>query len=87
MHSDPEQPGENPFWFREYFLMPMPLGQKAVNLPELLHFLREADESMLYYQLVQSRLGVTQPVVEYPDEFALWATTALELRDYSTGFH
>ena len=75
---DPNLPAKDPFWFRECFLMPMPLGQKAINLRELLHILRIADESVLYYHLLQSRLSVTQPVVEYPNEFALWAATALQ---------
>jgi hypothetical protein len=78
MNFDPEQPAENPFWFRECFLMTMPLGRKAVNLRELAHTLREVDEGVLYYHLLQSRLAVTQPVVEYPNEFALWAATALQ---------
>ena len=78
MNFDPEQPAVNPFWFRECFLMTMPLGRKAVNLRELAQTLREVDEGVLYYHLLQSRLAVTQPVVEYPNEFALWAATALQ---------
>lgn len=78
MNFDPEQPAENPFWFRECFLMTMPLGMKAANLRELAHILREVDESVVYYHLLQSRLAVTQPVVEYPNDFALWAATALQ---------
>jgi hypothetical protein len=78
MNFDPEKPAENPFWFRECFLMTMPLGKKAINLRELLQILREVDKSVLYYHLLQSRLAVTQPVVEYPNEFALWAATALQ---------
>jgi len=74
----PNLPAKDPFWFRECFWMPMPLGQKASNLRELLHILREVDESVVYYHLLQSRLTVTQPVVEYPNEFALWAATALQ---------
>ena len=31
-----------------------------------------------YHYPVQSRLTVTQPVVEYPNDFALWAATALQ---------
>ena len=58
--------------------MPMPLGRKAINLRELLQIIREADESVLYYHLLQSRLAVTQPVVEYPNDFAFWAATALQ---------
>jgi hypothetical protein len=74
----PDQPAENPFWFRECFLMPMPIGQKAVNLKELLHAIREVKDSVLYYHLIQSRLIITRPTVEYPNEFALWAATALQ---------
>lgn len=77
-YSDPNQPAANPFWFRECFLMPMPTGKKAINLRELLEILREVDESVLYFHLLQSRLTVTQPVVEYPNDFALWAATALQ---------
>ncbi len=75
---DPDLPAKDPFWFRECFLMPMPLGRKAINLRELLQVLREADESVLYYHLLQSRLAVTQPIVEYPNDFAFWAATALQ---------
>ena len=78
MKFDPEKPAANPFWFRECFLMTMPLGEKAINLRELLHTLGEVDDSVLYYHLLQSRLAITQPVVEYPNEFALWAATALQ---------
>jgi Family of unknown function (DUF5752) len=78
MNFDPNLPAKDPFWFRDCFLMTMPLGKKATNLKELLQILREVDESVLYYHLVQSRLAVTQPVVEYPNEFALWAATALQ---------
>jgi Family of unknown function (DUF5752) len=75
---DPNLPAKDPFWFRECFLMTMPLGKKAVNLRDLLQILREVDDAVLYYHLVQSRLAVTQPVVEYPNDFALWAATSLQ---------
>jgi len=78
MDFDPEKPAANPFWFRECFLMTMPLGKRASNLRELLQTWREVDDSVLYYHLLQSRLAVTQPVVEYPNDFALWASTALQ---------
>ena len=74
----PEQIAENPFWFRDCFLMTMPIGQKAINLRELLHVMQEVNESVLYYHLLQSRLAVAPPVVEYPNDFALWAATALQ---------
>ncbi|MGQ9687811.1 MAG: DUF5752 family protein [Desulfobaccales bacterium] len=77
-YIDPDQPAQNPFWFSECFLMPMPLGKKASNLRELFDILQEADESVLHYHLLQFRLAVTQPWVEYPNEFALWAATALQ---------
>jgi hypothetical protein len=75
---DPNQKASDPFWFRECFLMTMPLGKKAMNLRDLLQILREVDDAVLYYHLVQSRLAVTQPVVEYPNDFALWAATSLQ---------
>ncbi len=78
VNFDPDQPAENPFQFSECFLMPMPLGKKATNLRELLEILRESNESVLDYHLLQFRLAVTQPFVEYPNEFALWAATALQ---------
>lgn len=71
-------PAKDPFWFRECFLVTMPLGRKAVNLRELLQTLKEVDTEVLHYHLLQSRLAVTQPVVEYPNDFALWAATALQ---------
>ncbi len=75
---DPDQPALNPFWFSECFLMPMPLGKKAANLRELFDILQESDEGVLNYHLLQFRLAVTQPFVEYPNEFALWAATSLQ---------
>ena len=73
-----DQPAENPFWFRECFLMPMPIGKKGINLRELLQALRELDESVLYYHIFQSRLAITQPAEEYPNEFARWAANDLQ---------
>uniref|UniRef100_A0A7V4G9Q8 Uncharacterized protein n=1 Tax=Desulfobacca acetoxidans TaxID=60893 RepID=A0A7V4G9Q8_9BACT len=69
---------QDPFWFRECFLMPMPLGRRAVNLRELLQAIREVRESVLYYHLVQSRLTVSPPAVEFPNDFAHWAAMALQ---------
>ena len=73
-----DQPAEHPFWFREYFLMPMPIGKKAVNLRELLQALRELDESVLYYHIFQSRMAISQSAEEYPNEFARWAAKDLQ---------
>jgi hypothetical protein len=73
-----DQPAQNPFWFRECFLMPMPMGRKAVNLRELLQALQDLPESVLFYHLLQARLAVSHPAVEYPNEFAYWAATALQ---------
>jgi hypothetical protein len=72
------QQAQNPFWFRECFLMPMPLGRRAVNLRELLQAIREVPESVLYYHLLQSRLAVSPPAVEFPNDFAHWAAVALQ---------
>ncbi|MGA7579358.1 MAG: DUF5752 family protein [Desulfobaccales bacterium] len=72
-----DQEAQNSFVFSEYFLMPMPTGKKATNLRELLQFLREMTEPVLNYHLWQTRLSVIQPTVEYPNDFALWAATAL----------
>jgi hypothetical protein len=73
-----DQTAENPFWFRECFLMPMPIGRRAVNLRELLEAVREVGEPVLYYHLLQSRLIQSQPEVEYPNDFAVWAASALQ---------
>ncbi|MFH1596633.1 MAG: DUF5752 family protein [Pseudomonadota bacterium] len=78
MEISPDQTAKNPFSFRECFLMPMPIGKKAINLRELLQAVRELDESVLYYHIFQSRLAITQPGEEYPNEFARWAATALQ---------
>lgn len=72
------QSAKDPFRFRECFLMPMPIGIKAVNLRELLHALREVSDAVLYYHLLQSRLAVSQAAVEFPNDFALWAAVALQ---------
>jgi hypothetical protein len=74
----PDQTAENPFWFRECFLIPMPIGRRAINLRELLQSVREVDDSVLYYHLLQSRLNLSQPEVEYPNDFAIWAAKALQ---------
>jgi hypothetical protein len=75
----PAQPAaHDPFWFRECFVMSMPIGKMASNLRELLHALRELDESVLYYHLWQSRLTIAPPGLEYTNDFAFWAGTALQ---------
>jgi hypothetical protein len=58
--------------------MPQPIGLSVMNLRELLHALREVDDSVIYYHLFQSRLAPTQPTAEYPNDFALWSATALQ---------
>jgi Family of unknown function (DUF5752) len=72
-----DQEAPNSFAFSEYFLMPMPTGHKATNLRELVQFLREMPDPVLNYHLWQSRLHITQPMLEYPNDFAFWAATAL----------
>jgi hypothetical protein len=78
MKAKLDKPAQDPFQFRECFLIPMPIGVKVVNLRELLHALREVRESVLYYHLVQCRLAVSPPAVEFPNDFALWAAVALQ---------
>lgn len=78
MKTQKDKPAKDPFWFRECFLMPMPIGTKVVNLRELLRALREVSDSVLYYHMMQSRLAVSQPTMEFPNEFALWAAVALQ---------
>jgi hypothetical protein len=78
MHNQLKTTAKDPFWFRECFLMPMPIGTKVVNLRELLQALRDVSDSVIYYHLVQSRLAVSQPAVEFPNDFALWAAMALQ---------
>jgi hypothetical protein len=78
MKKNLEKSAKDPFWFRECFLMPMPIGTKVVNLRELLHALREVSDSVLYYHLLQARLALSQPTVEFPNDFALWAAVALQ---------
>jgi len=73
-----QQSARDPFWFRDCFLMRMPIGRKASNLRELLEILREVPEDVLYYHIFQSRLALTDPEIEYPNDFALWAANALQ---------
>jgi len=73
-----DQAAENPFWFHECFLMPMPIGRKVMNLRELVEAIRVLDESVLFYHLIQSRLAPSPPAVEYPNDLALWAANALQ---------
>ena len=72
------QPARDPFWFRDCFLMRMPLGLKAGNLRELLQILQYAPEEVFYYHIFQSRLALTDRHVEYPNDFAQWAGEALQ---------
>jgi hypothetical protein len=74
----PDQPAPKPFWFSECFIMPMPIGKFVTNLRELLQALKEVDEAVLCYHLWQSRLTFAHPAVEYPNDFAFWAATALQ---------
>lgn len=73
-----EGKAQDPFWFRECFVMVRPVGVSVVNLRELLHAMREVPEQVLFYHLFQSRLTLFQPTVEYPNDFAHWAATALQ---------
>ena len=73
-----DQPAKSPFVFSDCFILPMPIGRTAQNLRELLEGLREVDERVLHYHLWQSRMAISQPTVEYPNDFALWADTALQ---------
>lgn len=77
MNTMADQPAQDVFWFYEYFLLPKPTGKKATNLMELLQHLREMAEPVLAYHFWQSRLATTRTLVEYPNDFALWAATAL----------
>lgn len=77
MAIDADQPASNPFNFLECFLMPMPIGRSVINLRELLQAIRDVSESVLYYHLLQYHLALTQPTVEYPNDFARWAATSL----------
>jgi hypothetical protein len=72
-----DQQALNSFEFLEYFLITMPTGKKVTNLRELLQYLREMSEPVLNYHLWQSRLYITKPMLEYPNDFALWAATGL----------
>ncbi len=68
----------DPFWFRDCFLMRLPIGRKASNLRELLQILREVPDDVLYYHIFQCRLALTDPEIEYPNDLALWAARALQ---------
>jgi hypothetical protein len=90
MAVQPDQPAESPFGFSECFIMPMPIGKMATNLRELLQTVREVNDAVLCYHLWQSRLAITQPGAEYPNDFALWAATALQdsnLAEKLSAFH
>ncbi len=78
MTVDPNEPAASPFRFMECLVMPMPTGKTAANLRELTQTLRDAEESVLRYHLWQSRLAIVHQVVEYPNDFAAWAATALQ---------
>ncbi len=69
---------QDPFWFRECFVMVRPVGLSVVNLRELLHAIKEVPESVLFYHLFQSRLALFQPNLEYPNDFAQWAANGLQ---------
>ena len=73
-----DQPAPNTFWFHECVVMTMPTGKTAGNLREMLHTLRDVDESVLSYHLWQSRMAIAPPDVEYLNDFAAWAVNALQ---------
>jgi hypothetical protein len=73
-----DQPAKSPFVFAECFILPLPIGRTAQNLRELLEALREVDESVLHYHLWQSRMAISHPTVEYPNDFAFWAEMILQ---------
>lgn len=73
-----EHRAQDPFWFRECFVMVRPVGVSVVNLRELLHAIKEVAEPVLFYHLFQSRLTLFQPTLEYPNDFAFWAASALQ---------
>jgi len=77
MQSEADLKAQDPFWFRECFVMVRPVGVTVVNLRELLHAIREVPESVLFFHIFQSRLTVFQPTLEYPNDFAQWAAMAL----------
>ncbi len=77
MNTGAAKPARNKFWFSEYLLMPRPTGKKAANLRELLQHLREMSEPVLRYHLLESRLATLPPILEYPNDFALWAANSL----------
>lgn len=78
MISKLDQTAKDPFWFRECFLMTMPVGIRVGNLRELLHVIKEVDDAALYYHLFQCRLVISPPTIEYPNDFAQWAGLALQ---------
>lgn len=73
-----DQRAESPFVFGECFILPMPIGRSAHNLRELMEGLREVGESVFHYHLWQSRMAIAHATVEYPNDFAFWAATALQ---------
>ena len=73
-----DQPALNPFWFHECVILTMPTGRTAVNLREMLQIVREVDTAVLSYHLWQSRMTLSQPEAEYPNDFALWAANSLQ---------
>ena len=75
---NPDQPALNPFYFHECVILTMPTGRTAVNLREMLQTVREVDGAVLAYHLWQSRMAFAHPEVEYPNDFAVWAATALQ---------
>ena len=77
MNPVADQPARNAFSFSEYFLVPRPTGKKATNLRELFHYLQEMSPPVLKYHLWESRLARNPLILEYPNEFALWAAKAL----------
>ena len=73
-----DQPAKSPFVFSDCFILPMPIGRTAQNLRELLEGLREVDETCASLPPVAIPHGHFQPTVEYPNDFALWADTAIQ---------
>jgi len=66
------------FKFYDSITLVSPTGQRAQNLREFLNILENAPDKVIFHHLYQSHLKYAYILRDYPNDFANWASEALE---------
>ncbi len=69
--------GKN-FKFYDSITLVSPTGQRAQNLREFLNMLENAPDRVVFHHLFQSHLKYAHILRDFPNDFANWASEALE---------